>query len=194
MNEILRNFGYKGQAVRTLEKDGAVWWILTDVCRVLGLSTPARVAERLDDDEKGVSLAHTLGGKQRMTIINESGLYSVLLRSDKPEAKPFKRWVTHEVLPSIRRTGQYIAPAEPAVREAEKKLVCDVPDNGKAQILLREMRDYTAAVQVLLNHYNVFRAEQERKAWAAAIGEVCGRLYSKSIDLDRVKYNMVEKK
>lgn len=110
MNEVLRSFGYKGNSVRTLEKDGVVWWVLVDVCRILGISNARNVSARLDEDEKGVHQIDTLGGKQKMIVVNESGLYSVLLRSDKPEAKPFKRWVTHEVLPSIRKTGQYISP------------------------------------------------------------------------------------
>ena len=100
-------FEYQGNEVRTIQHGDEVWWVLKDVCRVLGLSTPHKVAERLDDDEKGVSLIHTLGGNQKVTIINEPGLYAVILRSDKPEAKTFKRWVTHEVLPSIRKTGAY---------------------------------------------------------------------------------------
>ena len=106
MND-LQIFIYSGAQLRTIQQPDGLWWVLRDVCEVLGLSTPAKVAERLDDDEKGVSLIHTPGGKQEMTIINEPGLYSVILRSDKPEAKAFKRWVVHEVLPSIRKTGSY---------------------------------------------------------------------------------------
>lgn len=111
MND-LQIFMYSGEQLRTIQRSDGLWWVLRDVCRVLGLSTPARVAERLDDDEKGVSLIHTPGGDQKVTIINEPGLYAVILRSDKPEAKAFKRWVTHEVLPSIRRTGAYGVPPE----------------------------------------------------------------------------------
>ena len=106
MNEM-QVFKYEDNEVRTVERNGEVWWVLADVCRVLGLTTPAKVAKRLDADEKGVNLIHTLGGDQNVTIISESGLYKVILRSDKPEAKKFTRWVTHEVLPSIRRTGGY---------------------------------------------------------------------------------------
>lgn len=98
--------------IRTVLQDGEVWWALADVCRVLGLKEPHRVAARLDDDEKDRTLMTTPGGLQEMTVINESGLYSVVLRSDKPEAKAFKRWVTHEVLPSIRRTGAYFTEPE----------------------------------------------------------------------------------
>lgn len=111
MND-LQIFIYGGEQLRTIQQPDGLWWVLRDVCQVLGLTTPARVAERLDEDEKGVSLIHTPGGDQKITIINEPGLYAVILRSDKPEAKAFKRWVTHEVLPSIRRTGAYGVPPE----------------------------------------------------------------------------------
>lgn len=110
MNE-LQIFNYNGGEVRTVQKDGEPWFVLKDVCDVLELTTPARVAERLDGDE--VSLAHltdSLGRTQPTTIINESGLYNVILRSDKPEAKPFRKWITSEVLPSIRKHGAYMTP------------------------------------------------------------------------------------
>lgn len=106
-------FKYENNDVRTVEMNGEPWFVLKDVCGVLGLSTPARVAERLDGDE--VSQTHftdSIGRKQETTVINESGLYSVILRSDKPAAKPFRKWVTSEVLPSIRKNGGYIAGQE----------------------------------------------------------------------------------
>lgn len=105
--ENLISLEYHGKPVRCIQKDGAPWWVLSDVCKVLDLSNSRMTAKQLDDDEKGVSQIYTLGGNQKVTVINESGLYNVLLRSDKPEAKPFKRWVTHEVLPQIRQTGRY---------------------------------------------------------------------------------------
>lgn len=108
MNTNLQTWSYGNSEIRTIQKDGEPWWVLSDVCKVLELTTPARVAGRLEDDEKGVSLIHTLGGKQNVTVINESGLYAVILRSDKPQAKPFRRWVTSEVLPSIRKHGAYM--------------------------------------------------------------------------------------
>ena len=104
-------FNYNSIEVRTIQKDGEPWFVLRDVCNVLGLGTPARVAERLDPDE--VSQTHitdSMGRQQETTIINESGLYNVILRSDKPEAKPFRKWVTSEVLPTIRRHGMYATP------------------------------------------------------------------------------------
>ena len=107
MNE-LQVFEYRQTMdVRMVMQGDEPWWVLADVCRALGLERTDSVARRLDPDEKGTHLVSTPGGPQEMTIINESGLYMVIFRSDKPEAKAFKRWVTHEVLPSIRRTGRY---------------------------------------------------------------------------------------
>ena len=107
-------FNYREIPVRTILQNDEPWWVLADVCQVLSLGSPHKVANRLDLDEKGRNQIPTPGGNQEMTIINESGLYKVILRSDKPEAKKFTRWVTHEVLPAIRRTGAYaMAPAGP---------------------------------------------------------------------------------
>ncbi len=106
----LQTFNYGEIPVRTVLMGGEPWWVLADVCRVLSITNHKNVAARLDEDEKGVHLMDTPGGNQNMTIINESGLYKVILRSDKPEAKAFTRWVTHEVLPAIRKNGSYGIP------------------------------------------------------------------------------------
>lgn len=107
MNE-LQIFNYNGNEVRTVQKDGEPWWVLKDVCDVLDIKNSTDVAKRLDVDEV---TRFNLGGLSGETnIINESGLYNVILRSDKPEAKPFRRRVTGEVLPSIRKTGSYTLP------------------------------------------------------------------------------------
>lgn len=111
MND-LQIFIYGGEQLRTIQQPDGLWWVLRDVCRVLNIQNAADIKKRLDDDEKGVGQIYTPGGTQEVTIINEPGLYAVILRSDKPEAKAFKRWVTHEVLPSIRRTGAYGVPPE----------------------------------------------------------------------------------
>lgn len=113
MNKVTIFKYEESKLVRTMNVSGEPWFVLKDVCDVLGLSTPARVAERLDSDE--VSQAHlidSMGRSQEMTIISESSLYNVILRSDKPEAKPFRKWVTSVVLPSIRKNGGYIARQE----------------------------------------------------------------------------------
>lgn len=105
-------FTYQHREVRTVELNGEPWFVLKDVCEVLGISKYRDVADRLDSDERAPVRVDTLGGAQEMTAVNESGLYNVILRSDKPEAKPFRKWVTGTVLPSIRRHGGYIAGQE----------------------------------------------------------------------------------
>lgn len=109
MENNLQAFTYNSVDVRAVQRNGEPWLVLKDVCRVLGISNHKMVAQRLDQDEVSLAdLIDGLGRNQSVTIVNESGLYNVLLRSDKPEAKPFRKWVTSEVLPSIRRSGGYI--------------------------------------------------------------------------------------
>lgn len=106
MNTNLQTWSYENSEIRTVEKDGEPWWVLADVCKVLELSNPSKVADRLEPDEKANFELGLRGGATN--CINESGLYDVILRSDKPQAKPFRRWVTSEVLPSIRKHGAYM--------------------------------------------------------------------------------------
>ena len=107
MTNALQVFDYKGATVRTVEINGDVWLVARDVCDVLGLSDVSMSVRGLDEDEKGTSSICTPGGNQSMTVINEPGLYKLTFKSRKSEAKEFTRWVTHEVLPSIRKTGSY---------------------------------------------------------------------------------------
>lgn len=86
--------------------------VAADVCQALDIKNSSDAMTRLDDDEKGVALTDTPSGKQEMNTVNEPGLYSLVLGSRKPEAKAFKRWITHDVIPSIRRTGGYISGQE----------------------------------------------------------------------------------
>ena len=94
--------------VRTILLDDEPWFVATDVCKALEIGNVSMALSRLDADEKGISSIDTLGGTQKVSIINEPGLYSLILTSRKPEAKAFKRWITHEVIPAIRRHGAYI--------------------------------------------------------------------------------------
>ena len=108
----LQVFNYHQKQIRTIQIDGETWFVLKDVCVVLGITDHKVVARRLEEDEVcQIPLTDSLGRTQETTVINESGLYNVILRSDKPEAKPFRKFVTSEVLPSIRKTGGYQAKA-----------------------------------------------------------------------------------
>ena len=126
MNHI-QVFVYQTNQVRTVEINGELWFVLKDVCAAFGEANYRRVAGKLDEDEKGVSQIATPGGEQGMTIVSESGLYSVLFAMQPEKArgvddayvakrleqlKTFRRWVTHEVLPSIHKNGGYIAGQE----------------------------------------------------------------------------------
>ena len=97
--------------VRVVERDGEPWFVAADVCKALEIGNPSQVLVRLEDDEKMNTLISNEGnqrGNPNMTVVNESGLYALIFGSRKPEAKVFKRWVTHEVLPTIRKTGGYV--------------------------------------------------------------------------------------
>ncbi|BFM72398.1 BRO-N domain-containing protein [Acinetobacter baumannii] len=104
-------FNFNQNEVRTIVKeDGEIWFVLSDVCNVLEIGNPSDAARRLDNDE--VTLDNIEGNHRPTNLVNESGLYSLVLTSRKPEAKQFKKWVTSDVLPSIRKNGGYIAGQE----------------------------------------------------------------------------------
>ena len=100
------NFG----TLRTTDKDGEPWFVAADICRVLEIKNVGQAIERLDDDER---LMLNIGRQGNAYLVNEPGLYSLVLASRKPQAKPFKRWVTHDVLPTIRQQGVYSLYQEP---------------------------------------------------------------------------------
>ena len=102
-------FNENNKPIRVELVDGEPWFVAKDVCDALTLENSRKATASLDDDEKGVSPIVTPSGTQQMTIVNESGLYNLIFQSRKPEAKKFRKWVTGEVLPSIRKTGRYEA-------------------------------------------------------------------------------------
>lgn len=122
MNDVT-TFNFRSHNVRTVLKDGEPWFVAKDVCDVLNLSDTSMTLQSLDDDEKGTSTVCTLGGNQTMLTVNESGLYALVFKSRKPQAKEFRKWVTAEVLPALRKTGKYemqkvsSMPAQPPIRE-----------------------------------------------------------------------------
>lgn len=108
-NEIKIFQNDKFGTVRTVMQNGEPWFVLKDACAALNINNHKMAAQRLDKDEVSqTDLIDAMGRMQKTTVINESGLYSLTLRSDKPEAKEFKRWITHEVIPDIRKHGIYM--------------------------------------------------------------------------------------
>ena len=121
MSEALKVFNFGKSEVRVVMVGGEPWWVAKDVCDVLEIKNNRDALSRLDEDEKGVVLTDTPGGEQKMSIVNEPGLYTLILASRKKEAKAFKRWITHEVIPSIRKTGQYTVKADPVDKTKEMR-------------------------------------------------------------------------
>ena len=144
MNEVT-NWTFGENEVRTVEKNGKLWWVLADVCRVLEYSNPSMVLERLDEDERAKSdLGHPYG---EVNVVNESGLYSVILRSDKPQAKPFRKWVTGEVLPSIRKHGAYMTSDVLEQTIQNPDFLINICNELKAEQERRKTAELTVSVQ-----------------------------------------------
>jgi anti-repressor protein len=128
MNQLQKVFQYQDHQVRTVIKDGEPWFVAKDVCEILDISKHRDAVSRLDNDERGSVLVDTPGGTQSVSAVNEYGLYSLILRSRKPEAKEFKRWITHEVIPSIRKTGSY------SIKKLDSYMIDDPIERAKRWI------------------------------------------------------------
>ena len=142
-------FQFEGDDVRCFMRDDNPWFAAVDVCDAMGIKNARHATLKLDADEKGVVFADTLGGRQEIVILSEAGVYTIMMRSQaamQPGTKPyrFRKWVTHEVLPSIRRTGVYdVATAPQPVREALPRILGNAEDIERARIgiqLVREAR------------------------------------------------------
>ena len=155
-NQQLTVFDYQSSQVRTVMIEGEPWFVAKDVCDILGHTNNRIAIEGLEPNEKGVSKVYTLGGEQSMQIVSESGLYQLIFRSNLPKAKEFSRWVTGEVLPSIRKTGQYgiqsltrLQIAEMLVESEKRALALE----GQVQEMLPKAKfadDFQAAVGNIL--------------------------------------------
>lgn len=121
------------EEIRTTVIDGEPWFIAKDVCDCLELTNSRKSLQRLDDDEKGVTSSYTLGGKQELSTVNEYGLYQLVLSSRKPEAKAFKRWITHEVIPTLRKTGSYSIEIPKTLPEALRAYAAEVEEHNKTK-------------------------------------------------------------
>lgn len=123
--------------VRTIEQNGEPWFIARDVCECLSIGKYRDAVSRLEDDERGSVEMDTPGGRQSLSAVNEYGLYSLVLSSRKPEAKEFKRWITHEVIPAIRKTGGYISGAK---EMSDEKIMAKALLIGKRTIEQQQLR------------------------------------------------------
>lgn len=146
-------FQFEDQAVRVRDLEGQPWFVLADVCRVLNHSNPSVAARRLDDDERDdLNISDAMGREQATTVINESGLYRLILTARTAAAKRFRKWVTSEVLPAIRRTGHYGAPAAPL----------DLNDAATLRRLLLDHTGHTLSLEQRVEHLEPKAAALER--------------------------------
>ena len=174
MNQQLAPFDFEGRQVRIItDAQGEPWFVAADVLSTISLDRKA--LERLDDDEKGVNSIHTPGGVQEMTTVNEPGLYALVLGSRKAEAKRFKRWVTHEVLPTIRKTGSYAVPAIAALPAPTQDRVTSLLLIGEAVAKVPGVKAGIAmAATLTCIHENTGLAiETLRRALPAANEPIC---------------------
>lgn len=140
MNE-LKNFSFEGRQIRALTIEGEPYFVGKDVAEVLGYSNSRKaIADHVDSEDKGVTKCYTLGGTQQTTIINESGLYSLILASKLPTAKKFKRWVTSEVLPAIRKHGAYMTDAKAAAIVTDKGSLADLLQQAAEQLKRKDIQ------------------------------------------------------
>ncbi|WP_286801354.1 BRO-N domain-containing protein [Marinobacter sp. UBA2498] len=153
-------FHFSSTDLRVLLINEEPWFVAADVCHALAIVNYNDAVRNLDDDEKGVGTIDTLGGKQKVSIINEAGLYCLIFKSRKPEAKKFKRWVTHEVLPAIRKTGSYGVSVWQQPDRASYKLRQQLSDT--IQSVTVGFRGKGAAYAInerIRNHFGVRRIE-----------------------------------
>lgn len=174
MKQQLVPFDFEGSQVRVVtDARGEPWFVAADVLSTISLDRKA--LERLDDDEKGVNSIHTPGGTQEMTTVNEPGLYALVLGSRKAEAKRFKRWVTHEVLPAIRKTGSYAVSAMAALPAPTQDRVTSLLLIGEAVAKVPGVKVGIAmAATLTCIHENTGLAiESLRRALPAANEPIC---------------------
>lgn len=149
MNNSVQSFNFNQNQIQVINKDGEAWFIASEVAAMLDYRDSYNMTRILDNDEKGTHNVSTLGGNQDVSVINESGFYHAAFKSRKPEVKPFRKWVTSEVLPTIRKTGGYqvgqktTADDRTGLRQAVAALV------GRKGI------DYSSAYSMIHQRFNV---------------------------------------
>src|SRR5690606_24237303 len=163
----LVTFRYDDNPIRTVLVDGEAWVVAADVCAALGIANGRDAVSRLDPSEKGVGETDTRGGRQRVTVISEPGLYRLVMRSNKPDAVRFQMWIAHEVLPAIRKTGRY--EAQPAYRlpqsysEALRELADQVERTEQLRAEVEQLAPRAHSWDVLASGYGDYSVRDAAK-------------------------------
>ncbi|OOF62020.1 BRO-N domain-containing protein [Rodentibacter pneumotropicus] len=164
----ISTFNFESNSIRTLAINNEPWFVAKDLCDAINISNYRDAIERLDEDEKGVALTDTLGGKQEMNIVSESGMYTLILRCRDAVKKGsiphrFRKWVTAEVLPQIRKTGSYTL------------------QNTQLNLPLTQVQADEEALQIIVNLYHSLREAHE---FAVLAHDVDHRWLKQNIDKD----------
>lgn len=204
MTTDLVQHAFHGQAVRVVtDEHGEPWFIAKDVCAILGIVNVADASSRLDDDERGIATTDTLGGPQKVVTVSEAGVYGLVFVSRRPEARDFKRWVTHELLPEIRRTGSYGSPSFDLTRMEDVALLLQAATNALTRVRELEppaaaweaMADSTGdysmrdAAQVLDRDPSITTGQNRLSTYLRQIGWIDRRgiPYQRHVDLGRIR-------
>ena len=160
-------------SVRTLTIDGEPWFVAADVCRALDISNPRDAVKRLEDDERmtvDLTDGHSKqrGGAQKLNAINEPGLYSLVLASRKPEAKAFKRWITHEVIPTIRKTGAYAVPGTPMMTAEQAAVLLE-----SMHAFMQNQSEFLVCASKVLDAMNAFTDVSQKLVQAVIDTNMC---------------------
>lgn len=178
MTKEIMNFEFDGNDVRTMQINGEAWFVGKDVATVLGYARTAdAVRKHVDEEDRGVSNLATPSGEQSMTIINESGLYSLIISSKLPAAKKFKRWVTSEVLPAIRKHGAYMT---------DDKAEAIVTDKSALADLLQQAADQLKAKDILIEELKpkaLFADSVAASKSTVLVGELAKILRGNGVDI-----------
>ena len=169
-------FDFEDQAVRVVMRDDAPWWVAADVCRVLEILNTSDAVKRLDEDE--VTLDQIEGSHRPTNLISESGLYALVIRSDKPAAKRFRKWITSEVLPSLRRHGRYdmsSAPSDMREISADRLIELLEAENTLLKSGIRSRKPHRAGVPLTPEERARIADLAERGLSLSEISRICGR-------------------
>ncbi|WP_186314559.1 BRO family protein [Corynebacterium glyciniphilum] len=163
MTDTVQPFDFHGQQIRVITAgDGEPRFVLNDLCSVLEIANPRVVSSRIDPESKGVCQTDTPGGRQNVTVVDEAGMYEVVLRSDKPEAVEFRRWVTREVLPAIRRHGGYLTDQTVEQALTDPDTIIQLATNLKDERARRAELEAQAAVDApKIDYHDKFIADDE---------------------------------
>ncbi len=169
-------FDFEDQAVRVVMRDDAPWWVAADVCRVLEILNTSDAVKRLDEDE--VTLDQIEGSHRPTNLISESGLYALVIRSDKPAAKRFRKWITSEVLPSLRRHGRYDmsgAPSDMREISADRLIELLEAENTLLKSGIRSRKPHRARVPLTPEERARIAELAEKGLSLSEISRICGR-------------------